>query len=54
LPAALRPSPQRRLNIGVFRSLVDLQAAIKHFLTETNANLKPSVWTADPTRPSLP
>ena len=33
---------------GVFRSLVDLQAAIKRFLAETNGNPKPFVWTAEP------
>ena len=39
---------KRRLKRGVFRSLVDLQAAINRFLTECNANPKPFVWTADP------
>jgi transposase len=39
---------KRRLKRGVFRSLVDLQAAINRFLAETNANPKPFVWTADP------
>jgi transposase len=38
----------RRLKRGVFCSLVDLQAAIKRFLTETNENPNPFVWTADP------
>jgi hypothetical protein len=32
----------------VFRSLVNLQAAIKRFVAETNDNPKPFVWTADP------
>ncbi len=32
----------------VFRSIVDLQAAINRFLTETNAAPKPFHWTADP------
>jgi hypothetical protein len=32
----------------VFRSVVDLQAAIKRFLAATNDNPKPFVWTADP------
>jgi hypothetical protein len=32
----------------VFRSLVDLQAAINRFLAETNGDPKPFVWTADP------
>jgi transposase len=39
---------KRRLKRGVFRSLVDLQAAIKRFLAETNDNPKPFVWTANP------
>jgi hypothetical protein len=34
----------------VFRSLVDLQAAIKRFLTQTNQDPKPFIWTADPDR----
>jgi hypothetical protein len=39
---------KRRLKRGVFRSLVDLQAAINRFLAETYHNPKPFVWTADP------
>jgi transposase len=39
---------RRRLKRGVFGSLVDLQAAIKRFLAETNDNPKPFVWTVDP------
>jgi transposase len=39
---------KRRLKRGVFRSLVDLQAAIKRFLADTNDNPKPFVWTASP------
>jgi hypothetical protein len=39
---------KRRLKRGVFRSLVDLQAAINRFLAETNDNPKPFVWAADP------
>jgi transposase len=39
---------KRRLKRGVFRSLVDLQAAIKRFLADTNENPKPFAWTADP------
>ena len=35
---------------GVFSSVVDLQAAINRFVTETNANPKPFTWTADPDR----
>ena len=38
----------RRLKRGVFRSIVDLQAAINRFLKETNDDPKPFVWTADP------
>ncbi|MGZ9092906.1 MAG: IS630 family transposase [Rhodoplanes sp.] len=41
---------KRRLKRGVFRSLVELQAAINRFLDETNNNPKPFVWTADPDR----
>ena len=37
-----------RLKRGVFRSIVDLQAAINRFLRETNDHPKPFVWTADP------
>ena len=39
---------RRRLKRGVFRSIVDLQAAINRFLAETNNAPKPFVWTADP------
>ena len=39
---------RRRLKRGVFRSIVDLQAAINRFLRETNDDPKPFVWTADP------
>lgn len=39
---------RRRLKRGVFRSVVDLQAAINRFLRETNDDPKPFVWTADP------
>jgi transposase len=45
---------KRRLKRGVFRSLVELQAAINRFLNETNDNPKPFVWTADPTASSPP
>jgi hypothetical protein len=34
----------------VFGSLVEVQAAIKRFITETNGDPKPFVWTADPDR----
>jgi len=39
---------KRRLKRGVFRSIVDLQAAINRFLRETNDDPKPFAWTADP------
>ncbi len=41
---------KRRLQRGVFYSLVDLQAAINRFLAEHNANPRPFAWTADPDR----
>lgn len=40
----------RRLKRGVFRSVVELQAAINHFIAETNENPKP----ANPTKSSSP
>ena len=40
---------RRRLRRGVFRSLVDLQAAINCYLADHNANPKPFTWTATPT-----
>ena len=39
---------KRRLRRGVFGSPVELQAAIKRFLAETNRDPKPFVWTAKP------
>jgi len=39
---------RRRLRRGVFHSLVDLQAAIKRYLAEHNADPKPFTWTAKP------
>ncbi len=39
---------KRRLNRGVFRCVVDLQAAINRFVAETNHDPKPFTWTADP------
>jgi len=39
---------KRRLKRGVFRSLVELQAAINRYLDEANHDPKPFVWTADP------
>ena len=41
---------RRRLRRGVFRSVVDLQAAIHRYLTEHNARPKPFTWTATPAR----
>src|SRR5271168_177560 len=39
---------KRRLKRGVFRSIVELQAAIKRFLAETNADPRPFRWTKSP------
>src|SRR3984893_7885087 len=39
---------RQRLKRGVFRGIVDLQAAINRYLAETNDNPKPFTWTADP------
>ncbi|SEB04111.1 DDE superfamily endonuclease [Rubrimonas cliftonensis] len=39
---------RRRLRNGVFRSVVDLQAAINRFLAEHNQSPKPFIWRADP------
>ena len=39
---------RRRLRRGVFRSIVDLQAAINRFIEEANHDPKPFTWTADP------
>ena len=41
---------KRRLRRGVFRSIVDLQAAIHRYIAEHNTEPKPFVWTADPDR----
>jgi transposase len=41
---------RRRLRRGVFRSIVDLQAAINRYIEDHNATPKPFVWTADPDR----
>ena len=41
---------KRRLRRGVFGSLVEVQAAIKRFIAESNGDPKPFVWTADPDR----
>jgi transposase len=40
---------RRRLKRGVFRSVVDLQAAINRFIQEANHQPRPFAWTADPT-----
>jgi transposase len=37
---------RKRIRRGSFHSIVDLQAAIKRYLTEHNAEPKPFVWTA--------
>lgn len=39
---------RRRLKRGVFRSIVDLQAAINRYLDKHNADPKPFTWTATP------
>ena len=39
---------KQRLKRGVFRGVVDLQAAINRFVAETNHDPKPFTWTADP------
>lgn len=39
---------RRRLKYGVFRSVVDLQAAINRFIEEHNQKPIPFVWKADP------
>jgi hypothetical protein len=32
----------------VFRSIIELQSAIRRFLIEANENPRPFVWTKDP------
>ena len=39
---------RQRLKRGVFKGIVNLQAAINRYLAETNNNPKPFTWTADP------
>jgi transposase len=39
---------RRRLKRGVFKGVVDLQAAINRFVVDHNLQAKPFVWTADP------
>jgi hypothetical protein len=41
---------KRRLKRGVFCSVVELQATIKRFLAETNADPRPFRWTKDPAK----
>ena len=40
----------RRLKRGVFRSVDELEGAINRFVAQTNADPKPFVWTARPSR----
>jgi hypothetical protein len=40
----------RRLKRGAFRSVTELQVAIDRFIAETNADPKPFVWIAPPSR----
>lgn len=39
---------KRRLKRGVFKGVVDLQAAINRFVVDHNQQPKPFIWTADP------
>jgi transposase len=41
---------KRRLKRGVFRSVVELQAAINRFIAENNVTAKPFIWTKAPDR----
>jgi transposase len=41
---------KRRLQRGVFHSVVELQTAIKRFLAETNTDPRPFRWTKDPAK----
>jgi len=41
---------KRRLQRGVFCSVVELQTAIKRFIADTNANPRPFRWTKDPAK----
>jgi transposase len=49
-PTSCSSLTRRRLQRGVFHSLVDLQAAINRYLGEHNRKPKPFIWTADPDR----
>jgi transposase len=39
---------RQRLSRGVFRSVIELQTAIRDFIAETNARPRPFTWTKDP------
>jgi transposase len=39
---------KRRLKRGIFKGVVDLQAAINRFIADHNQQPKPFVWAADP------
>lgn len=41
---------RRRLKRGVFKGVVDLQAAINRYIAEHNTHPRPFAWTADPDR----
>ena len=41
---------RRRLKRGVFKGVVDLQAAINRYVAEHNQSPRPFIWTADPDR----
>jgi hypothetical protein len=49
-PSFFAKLAKRRLSRGVFRCVVDLQAAINRFVAETNHDPKPFTWTADPNK----
>jgi hypothetical protein len=50
LPSCPARTKFRTLPRGVFRSLIDLHAAINRYLSEHNRKPKPFLWTADPNR----
>lgn len=39
---------KRRLKLGVFKGVVDLQAAVNRFVVDHNQQPKPFIWTVDP------
>ena len=45
---------RRRLERGVFQSIVELQIAINRFIDERNQQSRPFTWTADPQRVLAP